>query len=150
MAMLAVYYPKPGELIESIVIVLIAYLVLCGLSWRMKLSLPLAAILMAAGCCVALAPDLSRVVREDLGVTGDHSREWSGTNYSDAFFAVTAYMYVDRGKLVAVMGMSMAIFGYASVVACRSRSAHKKSLSSQTIHPDSRKPPPPTHAAADG
>lgn len=121
MALLALYVPKPQELYMSIAIVAIAYVVLCLLACRLKLSLVLAAIFMAAGCCIAIGPDVYSAAHENLRGYGDTAREWSKTKHSDAFFAITSYMYVGRGKLLAFAGMSFALFIHASIVAIKTK-----------------------------
>ena len=136
MAILALYVPKPHELTDSITIIAIAYLVLCGLAYRMKLSVILAAVLMAVGCGIAIAPDICSAVSEDLGGYGDMARDWSKTNHSDAFFAITSYMYVGRGKLLAFAGMSVALVSHASIVAIKKRRHRQVAAGQPSVSPE--------------
>lgn len=115
MIMLAVYIPKPQELLESILLLGIAYVVLCLLAARFRLSAWIAAASMALGCAIALCPDLIAASREHLGMYGDAARKLSETTHSDAFFAITSYMHVGRGRLVAFLGMLTALALYAAV-----------------------------------
>lgn len=101
----ALYVPDPMELSESIALLLVAYAVLCGVAYWMKLSVRLAAGIMLLGAVIALAPDLVVAMKANLGDYGDMARETSQTNYSDGFFAVTSYMHVGRGQLVGFAGI---------------------------------------------
>ncbi|QDT47139.1 hypothetical protein Pan258_11700 [Symmachiella dynata] len=113
MTVLALYVPKPEELTGSIALLIFVYLVLCGLAFLMKLSVPMAAIALFVGAALALAPDVLPLRHADLHNYGDMAREQSSTEYSDSFFAITSYMYVGRGKLVAIAGM---VAGFGATV----------------------------------
>ncbi len=120
MEILAVYIPKPGEFWASIGLLAIAYLVLCACAYPMKLSVPIAALVMAAGGGLAIAPDLYYAWHSH-GYSGITARSMSGTDYSDAFFEITAYLYVGRGKILCVLGMGAALVLYAVIVDFRAR-----------------------------
>jgi hypothetical protein len=122
MTTLALYIPKPHELYEAILLLGFAYVVLCFLAARYRFSPWITAASMAIGCAIALSPDLIAAGREDLGMYGDAARKSSQTNHSDAFFAITSYLYVGRGKLVAFLGMLMGLIVLAAV----SHFIHKK------------------------
>lgn len=119
MATLALYLAKPEQLSESVGLITLAYVVLCFCAWRLKLSVPVAAMLMAGGCGLALLPDLRAAAGADLGQYGDIVRKESGTQHSDAFFAITTYFCVGRGQLVALAGMSIPLLIHAGFAAAR-------------------------------
>lgn len=120
MEILALYFPKPSEFAESITQLIVAYLVLCAMAFRLKLSVPIAAVAMAAGGFLAVARDLYRLLHEPSSF-GPMARKLSGTNYSDAFFEITAYLHVGRGKILFVIGMGVALVLYAVIVDVRAR-----------------------------
>jgi hypothetical protein len=113
MAVLAFYVPKPEQLTESITILVFAFLVLCGVASWMKLSVAASAFAMLVGTALALTPDLLSLWNTDLHDYGDTAREWSSTDHSDTFFAITSYMFAGRGKLVAAAGMAAGFGGSA-------------------------------------
>lgn len=112
---LALYIPKPEELTISVLQLGIAYFVLCGMAGWMRLSVPLAAGLMALGCAMAIGPDIYAASQSNLGYYGETVREWNHTNDSDAFLAITSYLHVGRGKPLAFAGMAVAILLYAII-----------------------------------
>lgn len=120
MEVLALYIPKPGEFAEAITQLFVAYLVLCALAYRLKLSVPIAAVVIAAGGFLAVARDLYGLLQERSRF-GPMARKSSGTSYSDAFFEITAYLHVGRGKILFVIGMGMALVLYAVIVEVRAR-----------------------------
>lgn len=121
MMILALYIPKPEEFAQAIVVLVVLYFVLCGVAYRMKLSVPLAAVLMLVGCRLALTPLIVAAAHAEPGPMGNLGREWSKTNHSDAFFAFTAYMHVGPGKLIAFGGMSFMLVCHAVATTIRNK-----------------------------
>ncbi|MEZ5944228.1 MAG: hypothetical protein R3C18_22795 [Planctomycetaceae bacterium] len=115
MLTLALYIPKPEELTTSLVGLLVAFLVLCGVAHFLKLRLAIAAPAMLVGVLLALATDISTRWVTDLGEYGDLARKMSATNYSDTFFAITSYFAVGRGNLVSLGGMVLTLVLYKCV-----------------------------------
>lgn len=120
---LALYVPKPEEFTEAVVILSLVFLVMCGVPLRFKLPMRVTIPAMFLGAMVALAAGAgssfkswntpvdqpTAMLAADLGDYGDMARQWSGTNYSDTFFALTYYLTVESGKLVAFGGMAGAL-----------------------------------------
>lgn len=109
----ALYIPKPSEFTEAITQLAITNLVLCALALRIKLSVQsvlLAGVLMAAGGVIAIAPDLYFA--------------FCSRSYSTAFFEITAYFHVGRGKIAFLIGMGIALVLYAIVVEIQAK-AHQ-------------------------
>lgn len=110
MTTLALYVPQPHEFNAAVFALVLTWVILCAFAYKMKLSVPLAAVLMLIGCGFTLWSEISQAMHEDLGRYGDMARERSRSDYSDSFFAVTAYMHVGHGKLLGCAGMLAALF----------------------------------------
>ena len=124
MTILAVYFPKPEELTWSITLILIAFGALCGCAVRMKLSVPFTAFAMAISGTLFVLPDLLAVLNDPrLASSGALAREFNHSDHSDAFFGVTAYLEVGRGRLMAFAGMSAALLTIALLQALLRRRA---------------------------
>ncbi|VAX36075.1 hypothetical protein MNBD_PLANCTO02-591 [hydrothermal vent metagenome] len=118
-SVVAMYIPKPGEIIESLSLLAIAFFVLCSVAYRMKLSLTLVVVIMLLGSSIAVASDVWSAATTDLGKYGDLCRKLSHTKYSDGFFAITSYFYVGRGRLLAFAGMAIPLALLASISGAR-------------------------------
>ena len=105
MSTLALYVPKPVEFWQSVGLLLIVYVIACALAFRLKLRLPISALLIALGGFMALLPGIFTAIGSDLGEYGNLAREQSATDLSDAFFAMTMHLYVEYGCLLAAGGM---------------------------------------------
>lgn len=123
MTILALYVPKPEELTHSVTLVLFAFVVLCICAYFLRLPVPLAAALMVVGGTIFVVPDILAILRDPhLAQAGEHARAVNISNHSDAFFGVTGYLYVGRGQLMALAGMSVAFFGLIAFKAILNRS----------------------------
>ena len=140
MTVLALYIPKPEDLTEAVALLVFAYVFLCALAYRMKLSIPLAAVLMLIGCGLALIPMIVAATHKDLGPIGKHARELSKTDHSDAFFAMTSYMHVGPGKLLVFGGMSVMLICHAVVAAILNKLKRPASPPKQEDIPDKQSP----------
>ena len=121
MFLLALYIPRPEELFGSILILTIIFTGFIALAYRMRMSPWIAAAIMCLGTAFSLTPDLLPLRNSNLGNYGDMARKLSHVDYSDAFFEVTAYMYVGRGQLVAIGGMAGGLIVYAVIHTFRNR-----------------------------
>jgi hypothetical protein len=117
MAILALYVPNTTSLPISMALLAILFVVCCVIARRMNFSVVLAAVLMAVGCGMALGPGIHLALNEDLGAVGDVARQWSHSDHSDAFFAVTAYMHIGGGTQMGFAGMAIPLVAYAAVAA---------------------------------
>ena len=129
MEILAAYQPKLEELRVPIAQLAIAYFILCAMAYRMKLSVPLATALMAAGCGIAITPDVLRELH-------------SGSYGHDVILVITAYLYVDGGTRVAFAGMSVAIVIYAVVAEVQTRIRRGACGQLGSVTTLNQKPPP--------
>lgn len=105
MSVLALYVPHPDQLLTDILLMFVALLVLTGLSHWFRLPSFKTADLMLAGAVIVRVPAIVTRWNVDLGRHGDIAREWSSTDYSDTFFAITSCFHVGRGCPVALGGM---------------------------------------------
>ncbi len=112
MPSLAMYFPKTADLVFSLLGIAVIFLVLCCYAYRLKLNVFIAASWMAIGMALALSPQIFELWNADLGDYGDLIRKQRTTVYSDGFYAITSYMHVGRGKIIAVIGMASGLVFY--------------------------------------
>ena len=120
MVVIAMYFPKPEQFYSAIAGLVFAYFVLCCLAYRLKLSVLVAAFLMAIGSAIGLTHEFL-LARHVAPGSHDLSRKWTGTNYSDTFFEFTSYMYVGYGCLEVFAFMLSGLVFHALSVAVYQR-----------------------------
>lgn len=132
MCILALYVPKPIEFYQSVGFLLVVYGLVCLLARGLTIRWPTCAVIIATIALATLAPGLAGVVSMAQGDYYDLAREWSGTGYSNGFFAITSYLFVGRGILVAISGMFAGLL--ACLIADRCTRRHRQGDKLQSIN----------------
>ena len=105
MTILALYVPKPDELVSAMFGLSFALAVLTGVAVWLRLPARRTSLAMFVGAVAASAPGVITRWNADLGGYGDMARDWSSTKYSDTYFAITYYFSAEWGCLIALGGM---------------------------------------------
>ena len=129
MSVLAFYVPHPDQLLSDLLLVFVALLVLTGLSHWLRLPCLKTAVLMFAGAVIVSVPAIVTRWNVDLGSYGDIAREWSSTNYSDTFFAITSYFHVGWGCPIALGGMVGGLVLHGAIYGIRQKRNPEGNLS---------------------